>query len=266
MTDTNQTWLALLGALSTNGSRINPRGNPSVELIGTQTQIDMNAPVVTIKERALGYRFMAAEAAWIIRGDNRVETIGPYAAHIKAFSDDGVYYQGAYGPMVIDQISYVASKLNEDPSSRQAILTIWRPNPRPSKDIPCTIAIQWFIRDGMLHCIDTMRSSDVWLGYPYDIVNFSCLSWYLRALLREVYGIVVDMGSLMLQAGSQHYYERNEEAITAILSGCSSLDQNPRLNERWDLATPQRIIADIELAKDQPLGFLELANMSSNAV
>ena len=203
MLSTNAVWLSALKTCLYDGEIVAPRGKRIKELLGYQTRIDMNLPCVTIPNRKLGYKFMAAEAAWILSGDNRVETIAPYSKAIANFSDDGYFFHGAYGPMIRDQLHFVADALNQDKDSRQAVLTIWRPNPRPSKDIPCTVSIQFLIRDDKLHVIDTMRSSDLWLGWPYDVFNFSMLARYLLCLL----DYDIELGELVLQAGSMHLYE-----------------------------------------------------------
>jgi thymidylate synthase len=161
------------------------RGLQTMEILSHQTEVDMSYPIVTLKARKLGYKFMCAEAWWILTGQNTVETIKPYSKEIERFSDDGVYYNGAYGPRIVDQLTYAVDCLAKDPSSRQAIIEIWRPNPRDSKDVPCTIAVQFLIRDNHLYCIDTMRSSDLWLGWPYDIFNFTMLSARILELLAK---------------------------------------------------------------------------------
>ena len=195
------------------------RGQQTLEILASQTNVDMDFPIVTCKARNLGYRFMVAEAWWILTGQNAVETIKPYSQQIERFSDDGIHYSGAYGPPVVDQLTYIVDSLQKDSHSRQAVLTIWRPNPRDSKDIPCTVNVQWLIRDGYLHCIDTMRSSDAWLGWPYDIFNFTMLSAHILQLLRKrsSYFDSVDLGTLTLNAGSQHLYEKEIEKAREVL-------------------------------------------------
>ena len=154
MPSTNKEWLKTIEQCMRWGNVVAPRGKKIKELLGYQTMIPMDFPVLTVEERKLGYKFMAAEAAWILSGDNRVKTIAPYSKAISNFSDDGYFYHGAYGPMIRDQLHFVIDALNSDPDTRQAVLTIWRPNPRPSKDIPCTVSIQFLIRDGDLHVVD----------------------------------------------------------------------------------------------------------------
>lgn len=210
-------WLELLEEIYNEGGKSSPRGQPIKEMLACMAVVDLNRPIVVEPLRELGYKFMAAEAAWIMSGDDRVSTIKDYAKHIANFSDNGETFFGAYGPKITSQLPYILDKLAEDQDTRQAVMTIWRESPPASKDIPCTVSVQWFIRDGEIHCVDTMRSSDLWLGWPYDIFNFSMLTHYLRLCLRDR-GIHVKPGTLTLFAGSQHIYERNFDGVEKILT------------------------------------------------
>jgi thymidylate synthase len=214
MTSTaDKAWAATLHDLFHRGEDASPRGRRTKEILCRQSQWPMASPVVRNPARKLGYRFMAGEAAWIAGGDNRVETIAPYSKTIRDFSDDGHTFAGAYGPKFVDQVGYVARCLREDKDTRQAVMTIWRERPGPSADIPCTVALQWFMRGGELHCSATMRSSDAWLGVPYDVVNFSVLSAYVAILTGYL-----RLGTLFLTCGSQHLYESNWEDAHRALS------------------------------------------------
>lgn len=224
--DINEVWSDLLDKILRHGIVECPREIKTVELLHNQTTIDMNQPVLSVKERNMGYRFMCAEAWWILSGQNTVKTIAPYSKAISKFSDNGITFAGAYGPKIVDQLQYIVECFEKDLSSRQAVLNIWRENPRESKDIPCTISAQFIIRNGVLHCIDTMRSSDAWLGWVYDVFNFSCLSMWIVIALR-LKGINVELGTLTLQAGSQHLYETNWEEADDISEDFSEFDVAP---------------------------------------
>lgn len=215
--NTNNSYRKILSALYYNGKEVNVRDCQTYELLGFQSVIDMSRPVITIPERRLGYKFMAAEAAWILSGDNRVSTIGPYAKKIKEFSDDEIFFFGAYGPQVRDQMPHVIRALTHDNYSRQAVISIWRRSPPTSKDIPCTLSLQFMIRDGLLHCHATMRSSDVWLGVPYDWFNFSMISLYIALLLHSK-GIAVELGQLYFTAASQHLYTCNMDGLENVMT------------------------------------------------
>jgi thymidylate synthase len=203
------------------GSVVSPRGMEVYESIAYRSLIDMNDPIIYNEKRGLGYRFMAAEAAWILEGRDDVKSIAPYSKEISKFSDNGETFFGAYGPPINQQIDYVIRTLANDRDSRQAALTIWRQNPAPTKDVPCTVALQWLIRDNKLHCVATMRSSDLWLGHPYDIFNFSAVSFGIMIALNQSLSSrgkwPVSLGNLFLNAGSKHIYSRNIEAVREII-------------------------------------------------
>lgn len=205
----NEVWLDLLSRVYSSQTSSSPRGLLTKELLGSQTTIDMTRPIVTYLRRKLGYRFAVAEASWIIDGRNDVASISPYSKDISKFSDDGRYFSGAYGVKVVDQLRYVCDSLVADSDTRQAVINIWRENPRPSKDIPCTLSLQFLIRSGRLNCVATMRSSDVWLGIVYDWINFSMLSTYILLMLRERTPGTL-LGNLILTAGSQHLYAQKQ--------------------------------------------------------
>lgn len=210
-------WLDLLRQLLRDGAVTSPRGLRTRELLGFTSKFDMRHPVVNVAGRKLGLRFMAAEAAWILSGDNRVASIAPYAKEVSRFSDDGVWFKGAYGPPLRDQLPYVLEALRRDRDTRQAVATIWRPRPGESKDVPCTVAVQFLIRQDKLHCVLTMRSSDAWLGWVYDVFNFTCLSLYVAAHHCRATGDAVELGTLTLTAGSQHLYEKDEQVAAVCL-------------------------------------------------
>jgi len=258
-----ETWHTNLRNIINGGQEVRPRGMLTREISPYMSWFDMTDPIVIAPERDLGYKFMSAEAAFILSGDNRVSTIAPYSKEISKFSDDGVTFFGSYGPRIVDQLQYVAKTLAEDLDSRQAVLEIWRPSPPKSKDIPCTCLIQWLIRGNKLNCIDTMRSSDTWLGWPYDSFAFSMVSLALLLRLRKAYKIDLELGTLTIVAGSQHLYERNfaqaEKVLHAYAAtdpvGFRSLvkvdpgqfeDEDDLREALWDMANAHRNILDPE--------------------
>lgn len=216
----NAVWLDQLGNILSAGEVVRPRGLETRELIHSTVHVDMRQPVITVPERKLNYRFMAAEAFWILAGLDSVDQIAPWNKNIAAFSDDGKTFAGAYGPRISEQLDYVVAKLFEDRDTRQAGLTIWRPNPAPSRDIPCTVAIWFQIREPVLHSSVFMRSSDAWLGLPYDIFNFSMLAHLVAARLnadeRRDYDILP--GTLSLTMASSHLYATNYDEAAKVIN------------------------------------------------
>lgn len=200
-------WLNGVRLILENGTVVSPRGLNCKELLNAHTTVSMKYPIMDVPVRKLGYKFMYAEAYFILSGGSLVEDIAPYSRRISDYSDDGFTFAGAYGPKVVSQIDYVINTLVKDPFSRQAVLTIWRENPGPSKDIPCTISVQFIIRENQLHLIDTMRSSDMWLGWPYDTFNFSMIAVYVILEYYRLTGVELELGLLGMNLGSLHLYE-----------------------------------------------------------
>lgn len=204
----------------------------------------MQYPVITVRERELGYRFMAAEAAWILSGDDKVATIEPFSKRIASFSDDGERFFGAYGPKVLGQLAYAAATLKEDVFSRRSVISIWRENPPTTKDYPCTLSLQFLVRPPFVHTVATMRSSDAWLGWPYDVFNFTMITVALLQVLREIGGPGYQLGSLTLTAGSQHLYEENFEAAKVAGMKPTELFQYRGLDP-WEFKSPEHVISHL---------------------
>jgi thymidylate synthase len=205
----NAVWFKQISDLIAYGCVSKPRGMKVTELLNRSVQIDMQSPIITVPGRRLNYQFMAAEAYWMLQGSDRLDWLTPYCSQIAQFSDDGIVMSGAYGPKIKSQIQYIIKTLLDDKYSRQAVLTIWERTPKPSKDIPCTISMQFLLRQEELHLIVNMRSNDIWLGFPYDIFSFSMVATYVA--LHLSLWMTVTPGFLYLNVGSQHLYHVDQE-------------------------------------------------------
>lgn len=235
--DANFEWLDELANVLNNGADVAPRGQLTKELLQQTSVINMRRPVVTLPERHLSTKFLGGEAYWILSGDNRVETIEPYNKNIVNYSDDGETFFGAYGPRIMSQLNYVVDKLRSDSDTRQAVLTIWRENPPETKDVPCTVAVNFMIRNHKLNCHVYMRSNDLWLGFPYDVFNFSMLSHLvccrLNAYVVAEGGFIIEPGMLYHTASSRHIYEHHFEQAKQLVEKYSPATTLP-----WTSETP----------------------------
>ena len=214
-----EVWPRLLSKLLTFGVVQSPRGLKTREILSMSLCVNNGLRNIFVnKERDLNYKFMVAEWLWITAGLDTLDGLTLYNSQMKRFSDDGVHLSGAYGPRLKPQIPYILQTLDK-PDTRQAVATIWTPSPRDSKDVPCTISLQWLIRDELLHCIVTMRSSDAWLGIPYDYFTFSQLTNLIAAVIN------IEVGSVTMNLGSSHLYEEHWESATrAEWSECESIE------------------------------------------
>ncbi len=234
-----QLYPLLLQTLLNEGSSLaSPRGQQTSERLGIQLQVtDLTQNILVHPVRDLNYRFMVGEWLWIMAGRDDVESLARYNQEMRRFSDDGEVLEGAYGPRLrktehkdlvngtYDQLQWCVQKLREDPDSRQAVASIWTPCPGPSLDVPCTLSLQFLQREGKLHAVATMRSSDAWLGFPYDFFTFSMIANCLAGELGA------QPGSLTMQLGSSHLYEQHWAKATELIARWegSSTVQSPAL-------------------------------------
>ena len=241
-------WHHLLHKILSKGVECSPRGMQTKEVLHNSIAMDMNYPILHSPNRKLSFKFLAAEAYWILSGDNRVETIAPYNKNIAAFSDNGEIFAGAYGPSIQLQLPYIVNALRKDVDTRQAVLTIWKPNPAKSKDIPCTVTMAFNIRAGQLNCHVFMRSSDAWLGFPYDVFNFSMVAVKVASMINRTkrkadLTEIIQLGTLYWTAASSHLYEQHYDKAKHCLENdpivrnelCIPktflMDHNPLMNE-----------------------------------
>lgn len=216
-----EAWKTLLEAILSGGDRSSPRGKVTAELLDVKlTVVDALANIVTSPARGLNYRFMLAEWLWIAAGRADLTPLTRVNRRMAEFSDNGKTLRGAYGPRLHPQWAWLVDLLKRDPSTRQGVVSIWRPTPEPSRDVPCTLSLQFlrreFKRTMRLHGVVTMRSSDAWLGLPYDFFTFSML-------LNAVAGVLDDeVGTLTFNMGSSHLYEEHMDCSKTVLAESST--------------------------------------------
>lgn len=219
--DMNKAWLSHLYVLLSQGTSYPSRNGQMLELPQQTFFVDMNNCVLDIPERKMSHGFMVAEALWMNEGRDDLESLVKYNKRMAEFSDDGVTLKGAYGPMIMQQMYYVVHTLLKDPDTRQATMSIWRPNPTASKDIPCTVAMSFMLREGKLNMHVYMRSSDAWLGIPYDVFSFSMVCAQVCArynLARALNANAIMPGRLYITMASSHLYDEHIEKAKAIIA------------------------------------------------
>jgi thymidylate synthase len=209
--DFSLAWMKLLYGILHNGAEVSPRNMETKELTNVTFHVKDGLSNILISDvRDLNYRFMIAEWLWTRGGMADVGSLERYNSIMRQFSDDGIYLAGAYGPRLKTQWKYVFENLQQ-PFSRQAIASIWTTSPWPSKDIPCTLTLQWLIRNECINCTVNMRSSDAWLGLPYDFFNFS----QLTNVVSSSFGLPV--GSMTMNLASSHLYKQHFDLAKKLL-------------------------------------------------
>jgi thymidylate synthase len=211
-TTQSEAWIAAVRA-TLGAPVIAPRGM-KVREVPERVSLVIERPddtFVHAEGRSFNHTITAVEGLSLVGQTNvpelltdRVSALAPY--------QNGAIFWGAYGPRIAGDVGNVVELLKRDPDSRQAVLSIFdsdRDLGRPEvKDVPCTIAIQFFLRPNGsgsrdLHMWVMMRSQDVWLGTPYDLGQFSLLQMAMAQALDA------GVGTYTHTLGSLHIYEKH---------------------------------------------------------
>jgi thymidylate synthase len=107
-----------------------------------------------------------------------------------------------------DQLARLVEGLKADPFGRRHIVTAWKPDELTEMCLPpCHILFQCYIADHYVSMIVYMRSVDLCLGLPSDIVLYSAL---LQMISNE---IGVDVGTLTFMLGDTHIYHNHFDQL-----------------------------------------------------
>jgi hypothetical protein len=147
-------------------------------------------------------------------GGAPVEIITHFNKNMAAYvNNETGQYDGAYPPRIHACLKECYERLKADPDTRQAVIPIFRTSDQKmatSKDYPCTLTLQFLIREGRLNLLVNMRSNDCLLGLPYDVSQFGILGKAMAGWLG------IPTGWYAHHAGSMHSYDEKEEQARAV--------------------------------------------------
>lgn len=222
------------------GCEVSPRGQRTLE-IGpvTLAVADPRLAVPVGVGRRLNLAIGAAESCHLIGGTSDAAMMASITKNFEPFVE-GDRLRGAYGPRLHSQWPRVLARLEADQSTRQAGAVVWRARDlaEPTADLPCTVHLQFWVRDRRLHAHVLMRSNDVFWGLPYD-------AWmFCNAQLAVAGALQLRVGTYYHTAISLHaYVDRDAEAL-AVLHDWDGTDGPPMLAdfislgntpaERWE--------------------------------
>lgn len=211
-----------------------PRGMKVKEILGYQFKIlNPRHRIPYVKARDFSIYYAVAELLWYLSGNDSTEWITNYSAFWSKISDDGKTANSAYGARIFkshdrvaktldsnwNQWDYVVNELKSDQDSRRAVIHIRSPHDSilAQLDVPCTLSLQFFLRNDKVHMVASMRSSDVILGLAYDVPAFTIFQELLALQLTEELGRPIGLGEYTHLSASLHVYERHFKMVEKIL-------------------------------------------------
>ncbi|WID42029.1 thymidylate synthase [Pseudomonas phage ZQG1] len=229
---------------------------------GTSFRVDLSAGFLpTIGLRKTFPKSAAAEVAWYLQGTQDATFIRKHAPLWDKFVEpvrlmkpdhlgrptyhDGEGVKAAYGyrwraHFGRDQIAQAIEALKADSSDRRCYISAWDPaedglGAQGQKNVPCPAAFTFSVLEGELHSSFFIRSSDVFVGLPYDVMGHALLMDAVAATLKLKPGI------MHVTLAHAHLYESHWDMVAECLK------QEPVVPE---LQLPGWTLAQIEQHPD----------------
>lgn len=241
-------YLELLEDILENGEVKGDRtGTGTTSVFGRQIRHNLahGFPLLTTKK--LHFKSIANELIWFLSGNTNIAWLNRNGVSIW---DEWATADGELGPVygkqwtawptrdggAINQIDYVVNTLRNNPNSRRILFHGWNPEYLPDESKspvqnaenglmalpPCHLLYQFYVANGKLSSQLYIRSSDSFLGLPYNIASLALLTHMLAQQCDLVaHEIVVSIGDL-------HAYANHMEQIELQLK--RSPKALPRLN------------------------------------
>ena len=176
-------------------------GTGTKSIFGYQMRFDLSAgfPLVTTKKCHL--KSIIHELLWFLKGETNIQYLKDNGVSIwNEWADENgdlgpIYgYQWRNWPLPdgkhIDQITEIIETIKTKPNSRRIIVSAWNVADLPNESIsprdnvkaarmalaPCHAFFQFYVADGKLSCQLYQRSSDIFLGVPFNIASYALLT------------------------------------------------------------------------------------------
>lgn len=217
-------YLVLLQDILNNGVHKGDRtGTGTQSVFGRQLRYDLSEgfPLVTTKRVHL--KSVIHELLWFLSGDTNIAYLKENSVKIW---DDWANENGDLGPVYgsqwrtweapnrdkIDQISAVIDSIKNNPDSRRHLVSAWNVAEINNMKLPpCHFAFQFYVAEGKLSCMLTMRSVDTFLGLPFNIASYALLTHMIAQQCD------LEVGDFIWSGGDVHIYSNHVEQVKTQL-------------------------------------------------
>jgi thymidylate synthase len=230
------TYLNILKTVLAEGERRPSRAGNVLGTFGIVFTVNCREEFNLLTTRQIFYKPVLGELAAFLSGRDDLQTFKRFGCHYWN-ANAGAWKKNKGVPPIdqrvgriygvqwrnwgyeIDQLAELIEGLQVNPFNRRHIVTAWNPTDRDDMCLPpCHIMFQCYVSEGELHMQVYMRSVDLCLGLPSDVVLYQTL---LLILANEC---ELRPGNLTMVLGDAHIYENHIELAKAQLK-----------REPWDL-------------------------------
>jgi len=216
-------YLELLDDILANGAVKGDRtGTGTLSVFGRQIRHTLATGFPLLTTKKLHFKSIANELIWFLRGDTNVGWLQQQGVSIwNEWATEDNELGPIYGKQwtawptkagaPINQIDYVINTLKNNPNSRRILFHGWNPEYLPDESIspqenvrqgrmalpPCHLLYQFHVVDAKLSSLLYIRSSDSFLGLPYNIASLALLTHMLAQQCDLIaHEIIVSIGDL----------------------------------------------------------------------
>jgi thymidylate synthase len=231
-------YLDLLQDILDNGVQKGDRtGTGTVSVFGRQYRHDLSQGFPLLTTKKLHLKSIINELIWFLSGDTNTRWLNENGVKIW---DEWATEEGELGPVYgaqwtawptrdggsINQIDYVVDCLRNNPDSRRILFHAWNVEYLPDESIspqdnvragrmalpPCHLLYQFFVAGGKLSAQLMIRSSDSFLGLPYNTASLAALTIMLAQQCD------LEAGEIIVCTGDSHIYSNHMEQVQQQLS------------------------------------------------
>lgn len=214
----------LLEDILRNGKhRPDRTGTGTISVFGRQMRFNLQEGFPLLTTKKIHTKSIIHELLWFLKGsvdtkylkDNEVTIwdewadergyLGPiYGYQWRSWEGDS----GAIYYYYIDQIEEVITSIKEDPNSRRHLVSAWNVAELDQMALPpCHYAFQFYVDDGKLSCMFQMRSTDVFLGLPFNIASYALLTHMIAQQCD------LEVGELIWSGADVHIYTNHLDQV-----------------------------------------------------
>jgi thymidylate synthase len=218
-------YLDLLQDVLDNGVAKEDRtGTGTLSVFGRQLRYDLTKgfPLVTTKRVHL--KSVVHELLWFLKGDTNIRYLKENGVSIwNEWADENGDLGPVYGSQwrawktpdgrTIDQIQQVVEGIKRNPDSRRHLVSAWNVSVIDEMKLPpCHFVFQFYVAQGKLSCMLTMRSVDTFLGLPFNIASYALLTHMIAQQCD------LEVGEFIWSGGDVHIYGNHLEQVKLQLS------------------------------------------------
>lgn len=211
-------YLKLLAEILRNGKSKPTRGVHGIKSIfGYQMKFDLRHgfPILTTKK--MPFKLMAHEMLWFVSGSSNIKYLQDHnIRYWDEFADKDLNLGPVYGVQwrhwqdpkggEIDQLQWAIDQIKNNPHSKAILVSAWNPADLEEMRLPpCHTMFQFDVTKGKLRLQLYQRSSDVFLGLPFNISQYALLLY----MVAHVTGL--EARELVVSIGNAHLYTNHLE-------------------------------------------------------